>query len=149
MNPSNWFGRSRVADVNPAEIGGTVNPLLPESADEFLQKAEVAVEGETIDQVSSLIIEPTIEGAIIRAEGLALREGAFDARLIPQTLDETPIDGVLTYRFMVKYPNQNTYTGTQATRTVNVARTITAGHLEGVQVIRVLGTQNAQESRRR
>lgn len=149
-NPTNWFGRSRPADINPSELAAApVNPLLPDEADVFRAAAVAEVEGVTIDQVSTLIIEPTVEGAIIRAEGIAVREGAYDARLIPETLDESAVDGVLSYRFVVKYPNEATATGTQATRTVSVARTVTQGHLEATRTIRVVGQQNARESRRR
>ena len=150
VNPSNWFGRSRPANVNPEELAGApVNPLLPKSADTFIAGAVAAVDGVTIDQISTLVIEPTVEGAIIRAEGIAVREGAYAARLIPETLDETPIDGVLSYRFVVKYPNEATAAGTQATRTISVARSVTSGHLEATRTIRVIGQQNARESRRR
>ena len=148
-NPSNWFGRSRAAEVSPEAVATDVNPLLPESAADFIAGNQKAVEGVTIDQIVSLEIERTIEGAIIRVAGLATREGAYDARLIPDTIDEEPEDGVLAYRFVVKYPVEGTPRGTEATRTISVARSVTSQHLDAARVIRVTGTQNARESRRR
>ncbi|MBB97665.1 MAG: hypothetical protein CML68_24075 [Rhodobacteraceae bacterium] len=149
VNPSNWFGRSRPAEVSPEEFATEVNPLLPDSAEDFIAGNEAAVQGVTIDQVTSLVIERTVEGAIIRAEGLAARQGAYDARLIPDTFDETPIDGVLSYRFVVKYPVEPTVQGPAATRTVSVARTVSSQILGSARVIRVSGSQNARESGRR
>ncbi len=149
-NPTNWFGRSRPADINPSELAAApANPLLPKEADGFRAAVVDEVDGVTIQQVMTLVVEPTVEGAIVRAEGIALREGAYDARLIPETFDESPVDGVLSYRFVVKYPNEATATGTEATRTISAARTVTRGHLEATRTIRVIGQQNARESRRR
>ena len=151
VNPSNWFGRSRAAEVSPAKFTTNTSPLLPDnkSAREFLAGNQVAVDGVPIDQIVSMEIERTVAGAIIRVEGLASRQGAYDARLIPDTYDEEPVDGVLSYRFVVKYPNEATGFGDQATRTVSVARTVTQQHLSAASVIRVTGAQNARESRRR
>lgn len=149
VNPSNWFGRSRPAELNPDTIANEVNPLLPKSASDFITGNRVASEGFPIDQVTSLVIERTISGAIIRAEGLASRQGAYDARLIPDTPDETPVDGVLSYRFVVKYPNEPTTAGSANARTVSVARSVTTQLLEPARTIRVTGEQNARESRRR
>lgn len=149
VNPGNWFGRSRAAEVSPELAATEVNPLMPEKASDFIAANEAAVEGVTIDQVTNLVIERTIEGAIIRAEGLATREGAYDARLIPETNTEEPVDGVLSYRFVVRYPNEATSQGDQNARTVFVARSVTAQHIDAARVVRVVGTQNARESRRR
>lgn len=150
-NPSNWFGRSRAAEVSPAEFAGQVNPLMPDtnSAREFQAGEIVAIEGVAINQILSLEIERTISGAIIRADGLATRQGAYDARLIPDTFDEVPVDGVLSYRFVVKYPEGPAPVGDQATRTISVARSVTHEHLANARLIRVSGIQNAREAGRR
>ncbi|MAC81758.1 MAG: hypothetical protein CML66_27285 [Rhodobacteraceae bacterium] len=149
VNPGNWFGRSRAAEVSPELAATEVNPLMPEKASDFVAGERAAVEGVLINQVTNLVIERTVEGAIIRAEGLATREGAYDARLIPVSDTEEPVDGVLSYRFEVKYPNEATPQGNQNARTIVVARSVTAQHIDTARVVRVTGAQNARETSRR
>lgn len=145
-NPRNWFGGSEEVALNGASAE-EVNPLLPTRDSEGLfAKREAVDESVLVASVSGLRVERTTTGAIIYAEGLAAREGAHNVRLraVPGT-----DDSVLTFQFRADYPGFNTPAGTELTRTVRAAASLSDGDLEGVRVIRVEGAQNAQETRRR
>ena len=150
VNPSNWFGNSRA--VSPAEaaeatVPQAVNPLIPQT-NRFARPAPV-YSGVLIDQITDLRVEQTTEGAIIIADGLAARQGAYEARLIP--IDPgSPVDanGRLAYRFEVLYPDFATPIGPDATRRVAVARSVSIQDLAPVRVIRIDAARNTRESRR-
>jgi hypothetical protein len=147
-NPKNWFGGSSevAADVNAGEI----NPLIPKKKNSILNKKEVPEDiGVPIAQIAQLRIERTPSGAIIQATGIGAREGAYGARLVPDTPNETAENGVLSYTFRVYYPQGTTAFGTERTRRVDVARSVSSQQMDGVRSIRVSGTENARESRRR
>lgn len=149
FNPANWFGRStsvaaQAADTTP------VNPLIPKRAGFFarLGAAEAVYNGQPFDEITNLTVERVQGGAVIRATGLAARQGVYSVRLTPPTEDETPVDGVLTYRLEGVAPDQATPVGGPATREVTAARKITDQMLAGVRTIRVEGVRNAQVVRR-
>jgi len=145
LNPSNWFGSSEPAEVEVAE---NVNPLLPQESNArgIFAKKPPKDASVLISQISDLRIERTAAGAIIYATAVASRQGAFDVELRPV---ELPEDGVLTYDFRVVYPELQTSTGSEFSRTVHAARTVTHQDLEGIRTVRVNAAQNARESRRR
>jgi hypothetical protein len=87
LNPFNWFGASRSA---PTTLGPT---LITEDTRPL------------VAQVTSLAIERTSTGAIIRAEGLTPTQGWWNAELVPQT-SLTPIDGVVVYHFRISGPDR-------------------------------------------
>ncbi|MGB5862867.1 MAG: hypothetical protein WBG95_01055 [Sulfitobacter sp.] len=147
LNPTNWFGRSTseaVADAGPA------NPLIPTRTGLFGNRGEASVQyiGEPFDQIVALTIERVAGGAIIRAEGRADRQGIYAVQLTPATQDETPVDGVLTYRLEGILPNARTRVGNEPTREVSAARRLTDQELRGVRSIRVEGQRNALVSQR-
>lgn len=144
LNPFNWFGGSEEVDVGTGEV----NPLLPEQRRGAFARPEEVYPGVPIDQVTDLRIERTRTGAIILVEGVAARQGPYEVRLIPQNLDEEPVDGVLAYSFDIVYPNFNTPIGGEASRRVTAARSIGVDVLERTRVIRVVGARNARETRR-
>ena len=148
VNPKNWFGGSEevLTDAEAAEI----NPLIPQKRLSILNKKEQPIPvGDPIAQITQLRIERTTSGAIIHATGIAAREGAFGAQLTPDTPDETAENGVLSYTFRVFYPGAPTPFGTQRTRQVTVAHSLSTQQMNGVRSIRVTGAENARESRRR
>lgn len=149
LNPANWFGRSTSVAVATADEK-PVNPLIPQKTGLFTkQKAEDDVyAGEPFDEITDLTVERVSGGAIIRATGLAARQGNYSVRLTPLTEDETPIKGVLTYRLEGVSPDKNTAIGGPATREVTAARKITDQNLRGVNTIRVEGLRNARVTRR-
>lgn len=146
LNPLNWFGNSR--EVAVADSGAT-NPLVPSERRGILSRPEAVYEGVPIQSVTELRIERTRSGAIILVEGIAARQGPYEVQLTPANIDDEPVDGVLTYSFDVIYPSFNTVVGSEATRRVTAARSISNVILEQTRVVRVLGASNAREIRRR
>jgi hypothetical protein len=148
VNPFNWFGNSRSEPVQTRE---STNPLIPSVRRGIFanQRARDAIyRGQPFQQVTDLTVERVPGGAIIRATGLAERQGIYDVQLTPATDDETPIDGVLIYRLEGVTPANATRVGTAPTREVIAARKVTDQTLAGVSQIRVEGQLNAQVARR-
>ncbi len=148
VNPFNWFGSSRAETLGPKD---SANPLIPERRLGILATArekEAEYFGIPFDQVTDLTVERVPGGALIRATGLAARQGYFDVRLTSANEDGLPVDGVLTFRLEGVRPAENTPVGPAATREVVVARHLTDQDLKGVRAIRVEGQQNALVSRR-
>ncbi len=149
INPFNWFGQSRSEAISTTK---NTNPLIPEkrgvSLFSGLREQEAEYIGRPFEQVTDLTIERVPGGAIIRATGLAARQGYYSVQLTPANDDELPVDGVLTYRLEGVRPDKNTNVGTVPTREVIAARRLTDQELNGVRSIRVEGQLNALVSRR-
>tara|TARA_R110000787_G_scaffold4637_6_gene17465 strand:+ start:393 stop:914 length:522 start_codon:yes stop_codon:yes gene_type:complete len=148
INPFNWFGQSRSESVQTKQ---NTNPLIPEKSGGVfagMRAKDAEYLGLPFDQVTNLTIERVPGGAIIRATGLAARQGYYAVQLTPANEDELPVDGVLTYRLEGVRPSVNTPTGTAPTREVIAARRVTDQDLLGVRSIRVEGQLNALVSRR-
>ena len=150
LNPVNWFGRSTSEAIATTEDPATINPLIPTKTGLFSKRrAQNAIYiGKPFDEITNLTVEQVSGGAIIRATGLAARQGIYSVQLTPANEDETPIDGVLTYRLEGVAPAANTAVGGPATREVTAARKVTRQTLNGVRSIRVEGVRNAQVTRR-
>jgi len=149
INPLNWFGRSQPAPV--ADQAEPTNPLIPKSGGLFSNRNPGEKEdylGKPFEEITDLTIERVAGGAIIRATGLAARQGYYTVRLTPENEDELPVDGVLTYRLEGVRPAVATPVGTKPTRTVTAARKVTDQTLAGVRTIRVEGQLNARVARR-
>lgn len=147
LNPLSWFGRSTSVPIAQE----TVNPLIPQSGGLFKRRTKAernAYVGTPFEQITNLKVERVPGGAIIRATGLAARQGIYAVRLTPANEDETPVDGVLTYRLEGVRPSKSTPAGATATREVTAARKLTDQELLGVRTIRIEGTQNALVARR-
>lgn len=141
------FGR---AQQQPASDTASTNPLIPQSGGLFsnFRKKDAAYAGTPFEQVTGLTIERVPGGVIIRATGLAARQGIYAVQLTPENEDEIAIDGVLTYRLEGMRPRRNTPVGTVPTREVTAARAVTDQTLLGVRAIRVVGLTNALIARR-
>ncbi|MBE1282194.1 MAG: hypothetical protein GJ676_02675 [Rhodobacteraceae bacterium] len=149
-NPRNWFGSSEPVPVEGGAQPAVVNPLLPEqTANGLFARPEAEDVSVLIETVTELNVERTPSGAIITASGLSARQGAFEAelRFVPAGEDEDA--SIRTYEFRVVYPPAATSVGTERSRTVLAASSVTAQDLQGIRVIRVLGNQGARETRRR
>ncbi|MCE8006418.1 hypothetical protein [Aestuariivita sp.] len=146
LNPFNWFGGSREVATTPDE---EANPLVPRERSGIFSRPDEVYAGIPIDQITDLRIERTRTGAIILVEGIAARQGPYDVQLTPATLEDEPVDGVLSYSFDIVYPTRETAIGPERTRRVTVAHSISADVLSQVRVIRVEGARNARETRRR
>ena len=145
-NPVNWFGGAQ-PDESVLEPIDAANPLIPQRTGIFQRRNTPAPYlGSTINAVADLTLERVPGGLIIRATGRSATLGAFNAQLTPTTKDETPVDGVLTYRLQAQYTQVSG--GTPEARDVVVARQLTDQELQGTRTIRVEGLQNALERRR-
>ncbi|UWQ76380.1 hypothetical protein [Leisingera sp. M658] len=145
INPSNWFGSSAPAEAPVAE---NTNPLLPQDSNARGIFARPEPKDTTVlaGQITEMRIERTASGAIIYATAIASRQGAYDVVLRPADSSE---EGVLSLDFRVVYPETSTATGSEFSRTIHAARTVTNQDLAGIRTVRVNGAQNARESRRR
>lgn len=150
LNPGNWFGAPAAETTATTASGTAANPLIPQRRGLFagLRARQATYEGRPFEQVTDLTIEPVPGGAIIRATGLAARQGIYAVQLTPENPDEIAVDGVLTYRLEGLRPDANTPVGPIPTREVVAARAVTDQLLRGVHTIRVEGAQNAQIARR-
>jgi hypothetical protein len=149
VNPFNWFGQSRSEPVGTAPTEST-NPLIPRGGGIFSGRrpVEAVYLGQPFQQVTDLTVEPVPGGAVIRATGLAERQGIYAVQLTPANEEELPVNGVLTYRLEGVLPSRATAIGQVPTREVIAARRLTDQQLRGVNVIRVEGQLNAQVARR-
>ena len=148
INPLNWFGRAQSEPI--AKETKPVNPLIPRTNGLFSRSRDEkeAFAGRPFEQVIDLTVERIPGGAIIRATGLAARQGIYEVQLTPANEDETPVDGVLTYRIEGLRPSRRTRVGTQPTREVTAGRQLTDRELRGVTEIRVEALTNALVARR-
>ena len=144
-NPGNWFNGSQPTAAVP--ISEEKNPLLPQRSKLTLRAKEPDT-SVLITSIKTLNIERTPTGAIVHATGIAARQGAFNVVLKPKNIEEKPEDGVLTYEFRVLYPKDPTTIGTEHTRKIEAARSLSNQTLAKVRTIRVVAEQNARESRR-
>ncbi|WP_417676315.1 hypothetical protein [Pseudodonghicola sp.] len=149
LNPGNWFGKShteRVEMTNPEPT----NPLVPKKTKKSIfAKPSAADLSLPIAQVTKLEIEPTNTGAIIYVEGVAARQGPYAVELRDISTPEEKADGVLSLSFRVTYPNASTPQGSDFSRTVRAAKTLSKGKLAPIRTIRVVGETNVQVIRRR
>jgi hypothetical protein len=135
LNPLNWFGRSTAVAAQPQDL----RPLVPAAA-----LVAVTDTRPLIDQITTLSIDRTSDGAIIRATGIATTQGFYNAQLV---LVEAQ-GGTVTYAFRVATPTGFEAIGTAASREVTSATALSAAELAGISVVRVLAATNAREARR-
>ena len=148
INPRNWFGGSRPAPVS-AETGET-NTLIPATRGGMFQRPPAVDRSVLLDTVTELRVEPTTSGAIVYASGVASRQGAFGVALVPADDELLPDEsGVLAFAFRATYPNRATPTGSEFSRTVHAAFTISKRDLQRIGTIRVVAAGNARETSRR
>lgn len=145
LNPANWFGRA-----TSTENTASTNPLIPKRAPgagllSFSQEGPYV--GWPVDQITALRVERTQDGAIIRIEAVAARQGSFHVRVVPDNELEEPVNGVLSYTLKAVFP-QRTAVGTVPSRKIVAAHYLNDKELEGVRTIRVAGQRNTLSVRR-
>lgn len=146
-NRRGWFGRSTPRRRAAEPASANTNPLIPEREDTiFRRRREKVYEGTPVDQVTRMVIERTSNGGIVRVEGVSLRQGAYDVRLISDTNNE-PVNGVLELRLMAIQPEDQPQ-GSERARTVLAGVFLSNQALERADEIRVIGARNEQVSRR-
>jgi len=153
-NPGTWFTGERAAERRAAReadivANATTNPLIPEQRTSVFRRSpdSETYEGTAIYAISSVSVEPTSGGSIVKATGIALRQGAYDVRLTPEN-DGEAVDGVLTYRLEAVQPTDRRQ-GLEQSRRVSAADFISTQTLSEVQSVRVMGATNAQTARPR
>ena len=148
VNPANWFGKSQTVQRAAPVPGETTNPLIPEKRTSILQRKSDAERyiGTPIYAVEGVVIERSAGGAIIKATGLSLRQGAFDVRLWPENGGK-PANGVLTYTLRA-IQRIDTPQGPVQTRRVEAGQFVSSQTLDQVSEVRVLAQTNTATSRR-
>jgi len=147
-NPSNWFNKSRSAEVPGDASVDPVNALIPAEKEGGLFSRSGDSDEDfsvAVASVTGLKIERTPSGAIIYATGLAARQGAHDVWL---RLNENSDESTLEYSFRAVYPETATPIGSENTRILRVAVSLTHQDLAGIKLIRVSSESNARETRR-
>ena len=132
LNPLKWFDRAPEATA-----GETVQrkPLVPAQAEVTIMDARVLIE-----TLTSAYLEPSSDGAILRATGVAASQGYFNAELV--LVDIT--SGVLTYDFRVERPTGYEAIGSAASRQITVATVIDAASLRRVRGVVVRGADGSK-----
>jgi len=148
-NPRNWFSKSREIPIDQPDIDPeAINPLIPKksAASKRPDKVDTSV---AIASVTELRVDRTTSGAIIQVTGVAARQGAYniELRADPPTADSAP--DVLSYTLRVVLPEGPTTVGSEHSRTIHAAQSLSKQDLAGIRLIRVKGAQNALETRRR
>lgn len=134
LNPLNWFGRNAPeGEPTLAPPGGF--PTLPQDRRPVIR------------QIVNMELRPTPGGVILFAVGLPPTQGWWDAGLIADN-DGEPVDGTLSYAFVVMPPFGPAPAGAPATRELTAALFIPDIRLTDVRQITVRGVQN-QITRRR
>ena len=150
INPSNWFGSSQPAPAQ-AVSADDANALVPQQrgGTGLFSRPQEEDNSVPIAKIDELRIEPTPSGAIVYVSGTALRQGAYNAHLVRQVSEENTKNGVLEYVYRVDYPEYRTRQGPERSRKVSDAINVSRDDLESIRLVRVVGQQNALESRRR
>ena len=127
INPFNWFGRDRVEQTQVQD-------------EAFLRDPRPFV-----SEVVSLQVDPTPEGAIIRARGLPTTQGFYDAELLEIDRDDPT---TLVYEFRVTPPPFRERAGTQQSREILIGEAVSNRRLASVRTITVIGQSNSRAVRR-
>lgn len=130
LNPFNWFGRSRRNE--------TKTTLAPNEAADGRQ---------LIAEVTHLEVVKNPTGAIVQAAGLPPTQGWWKAELVADNYGE-PVDGVLTYRFLVFQPAGAADVSTPQSRELTAAKFISNTRLAAITKIVVQGEKNSMSSGR-
>lgn len=128
FNPMNWFGASTSEpSLGPTSTTTDGRPLVP--------------------QVTTLAIERTSSGALVRASAVMPSAGWWDAELIAEN-NGRPVNGVLTYRFVAAAPRAPIAGMSEAARTIVAGATISSFTLEELISVTVQGETNQRSVRR-
>lgn len=130
LNPFNWFGRGERVE--------TTNVAAPAEREDGRQ---------LVANVTSLVIERTKGGAIIRATGLPPTQGFWAAELVPVEGSEEE-SGELVYEFLIFPPPTPQPVSTQRSREITVAAFLTDFRLDAISRITVRGAATSQSAQR-
>ena len=128
LNPFNWFGGDREERIAVIETEADPQDLRG-----------------LVDEVVELSVDPTAQGAIIRAMGRPAVQGYWQAELVEVSRDA----GTITYEFRVFPPLTAAPSGTPQSREVLVGAQLSNFDLAGIRTITVIGAQNRRSVNRR
>jgi len=128
LNPFNWFGSATPAQPAPAPD----RIVAPD-------RRELAA------QITGLTIEPTPDGAIVRATALPPTLGFWDAELVALDKGES---GKITYEFRYRPPVEPMAASTPQARSIVAAAFLSNKRLQLINEVLVQGATNALTSRR-
>jgi hypothetical protein len=135
FNPLNWFGASTEEQI----VQRGSETLVPAS------RRAVTVDNRALmDSITTMAVERIPGGALVRATGIAPRQGFFNADLVPVAVS----GGQMTLAFRAQGPREFTETGPVRAREITAARFFTTQELGGIRTIRVEAATNARSSRR-
>lgn len=129
LNPFNWFGGDREERIAARQVVET----------------EPGDQRQLVAEVVDLAVDPTPQGAIVRAMGRPPVQGFWEAELVE--VERT--DGAIVYEFRVFPPITQTREGTPQSREVIVAANLNNFDLAGIRSITVVGAQNRRTVNRR
>ena len=129
LNPFNWFGGDReqrirveqTVPTDPRELRGLVTEIV------------------------DLSVEPTTQGAIVRAMGRPPVQGFWEAELV----EVERANGAIVYEFRVFPPLTPTREGTPQSRELVVGAELSNFDLQGIRTITVIGAENRRSVSRR
>jgi hypothetical protein len=127
LNPFAWFGGSASAP----------DTLVPPETLTIVDNRPF------VTSVTSLAVERTPGGVILRATGLPPTQGFWQGALILENIDGAPVDGTLTFQFRAAPPPGPQPVGAPRTREIVVGVFLSRQNLQGVTTLRVVGQQNA------
>ncbi|MEE9388893.1 MAG: hypothetical protein V3U96_09800 [Paracoccaceae bacterium] len=133
LNPFNWFngaaqqGQSTARTLAPSRGYGIAVDTRP-----------------LLDQITSLKIEKTATGAIVRATGLAPAQGYHSADLV---LSGPTQSGQVTFQFRARPPSQQTAVGPAHLREIVAAYFLSHAQLAGIRRINVAAQRNSVTAR--
>ncbi|MCB2129863.1 MAG: hypothetical protein KDE03_12485 [Rhodobacteraceae bacterium] len=129
LNPFNWFGRSQSSSATVAADQAKADPRNP------------------VEEVIAMDVARQPGGAIVTATGLPPTQGWWSAELVAEN-DGEPVDGVMTYTFVVFPPVKGGTVSTPQSREVTAAVFLSNIKLAGIRQIVVQGKTNSRSSRR-
>jgi hypothetical protein len=132
FNPFNWFSRSAPGPATLEPEGGYAN------TGDFRA---------LVDEVTAMAVTRIPGGAIVNATGLPPTQAWWDAELVAEN-DGKPVDGVLTYRFVIAEPRGKARVSTPQSREVTAGKYLSDIALRDVSRIVVQGARNSRSSRR-
>ncbi|GGH51310.1 hypothetical protein GVY41_07405 [Frigidibacter albus] len=130
INPFNWFGGAQSQPTTISQVELVADGRVP------------------VDQLTRMELKQMPGGAILSVAGLPPTQGWWNAELIALDPDEVPVDGVLTYRFVVDKPNQLTRQSTPQSRELTAGRFLSDQTLAGVNRVVVVAARNSMTSSR-
>lgn len=136
VNPMNWFGNSREVAAPAAQ---DTRPLTPQN-----RRVQIVDGRALVQSVSSLSVDRSPTGAVVRATGIAPTQGYFNAQLVNTGVS----NGVLTLEFRAQPPGGFAPEGSARTRQISAAYAIDTATLNAVRSVRVQAATNARTSRR-